>query len=201
MRDVPALIQDTILDVLARIPTTQEPHAATPFTRARAIAKAAAVKSATVSGSLSLPPGPAGLLTIIPDLALVWKIQSQMVADIAGAFGKQSYLGKDQMVYCLFRHAAAQTVRGLVIRTGERILLEKAPAHAATAAVRKLGPSLARRIAGRGLSRWLPVVGAVGVGAYAYYDTMRVATTTIDLFRTEFICFGDVPEPGPVINV
>ena len=91
------------------------------------------------------------------------------------------------MVYCLFRHAAAHTVRGLVIRTGERILLEKAPAHAATAAVRKLGPSLARRIAGRGLSRWLPVVGAVGVGAYAYYDTMRVATTTIELFRTEFI--------------
>ena len=201
MRDVPTLIQDTIMDVLARIPQTQERPDATPITRARAIAKAAAVKTATVSGSLSLPPGPAGLLTIIPDLAMVWKIQSQMVADIAGAFGKQSYLGKDQMLYCLFRHAAAHTVRGLVIRTGERILLEKAPAQAAAAAVRKLGPALARRIAGRGLSRWLPVVGAVGVGAYAYYDTMRVATTTIDLFRTEFVGLGDVPAPSPTINV
>jgi len=199
--NLPALIQDTILDVLARIPATEESRAATPFTRARAIAKGAALKSATVSGSLSLPPGPAGLLTIIPDLAMVWKIQSQMVADIAGAFGKRSYLGKEQMVYCLFRHAAAQTVRGLVIRTGERILLEKAPAHAAAAAVKKLGPSLAGRIAGRGLSRWLPVAGAVGVGAYAYYDTMRVATTTIDLFRTEFILLGDAPLPSPILNV
>ena len=200
-RDVPALIQDTLLDVLSRIPTTDEPRTATPITRARAIARAAALKSATVSGSLSLPPGPAGLLTIIPDLALVWKIQSQMVADIAGAFGKQSYLGKDQMVYCLFRHAAAHTVRGLVIRTGERILLEKAPAQAATAAIKKLGPSLVRRIAGRGLSRWLPVAGAVGVGAYAYYDTMRVASTTIDLFRTEFIMLGDAPAPSDIVNV
>ena len=198
---LPALIQDTILDVLARIPATDESRTATPFTRARAIAKAAALKSATVSGSLSLPPGPAGLLTIIPDLAMVWKIQSQMVADIAGAFGKRSYLGKEQMVYCLFRHAAAHTVRGLVIRTGERILLEKAPAHAAAAVVKKLGPSLARRVVGRGLSRWLPVAGAVGVGAYAYYDTMRVATTTIDLFRTEFILLGDAPVPSPVVNV
>lgn len=201
MRDVPALIQNALLDVLSRIPATLETHTPTPMTRARAIAKSASLRTATVSGSLSLPPGPAGWLTIIPDLTMMWKIQSQMVADIAGAFGKQSYLGREQMVYCLFRHAAAHTVRGLVIRTGERILIEKAPAHAAAAAVRKLGPSLARRIAGRGLSRWLPVVGAVGVGAYAYYDTMRVATTTIDLFRTEFVGLGDVPAPSSIINV
>jgi hypothetical protein len=193
---LPARIQNAIMDVLARIPKTRERPAGTPITRARAIAKTAALKSATVSGSLSLPPGPAGLLTIIPDLTIVWKIQSQMVADIAGAFGKDSFLGEKQMLYCLFRHAAAQTVRGLVIRAGERILIEKAPAHAAATAVKKIGPSLARRIAGRGLSRWLPVVGAMGVGAYAYYDTMRVATTTIDLFRSDLVLAD--PRDAPV---
>ena len=35
---------------------------------------------------------------------------------------------------------------------------------------------------GSGASRWLPVIGAVGVGAYAYWDTSRVAKTAIDLF-------------------
>jgi hypothetical protein len=194
---VPARIQNAIMDVLARIPKTRERQAGTPITRARAIAKTAALKSATVSGSLSLPPGPAGWLTIIPDLTMVWKIQSQMVADIAGAFGKDSFLGEEQMLYCLFRHAAAQTVRGMVIRAGERILIERAPAHAATAAVKRIGPSIARRIAGRGLSRWLPVVGAMGVGAYAYYDTMRVATTTIDLFRSELVLAD--PRDAPAV--
>jgi len=196
MRDVPALIQNAIMDVLARIPKTQEPHGTSPVTRARAIGKAAALKTATVSGSLSLPPGPVGWLTIIPDLTMVWKIQSQMVADIAGAFGKQSFLGREQMVYCLFRHAAAQTVRGLVLRAGERILIEKAPAHAITVAVRKLGLPIARRIAGRGMSRWLPVVGAVGVAGYAYYDTMRVAATTIDLFRSAMVDAGSPATPS-----
>jgi hypothetical protein len=187
MTDVAALVQGALMKALARIPKTQEPHGASPVTRAHAIAKAAAVKCATVSGSLSLPPGPVGWLTVIPDLTMVWKIQSQMVADIAGAFGKQSYLGQEQMVYCLFRHAAAHTVRGLVVRAGERVLIEKAPAHAAAAALRKIGAPVARRIAGRGMSRWLPVVGAVGVAGYAYYDTMRVAATTVDLFRSEFV--------------
>jgi hypothetical protein len=187
MADVPALVEGALMKALARIPKTLEPHGASPVTRARAIAKAAALKSATVSGSLSLPPGPVGWLTILPDLTMVWKIQSQMVADIAGAFGKQSYLGQEQMVYCLFRHAAAHTVRRLVVRAGERILIEKAPAHAAAAALRKIGAPVARRIAGRGMSRWLPVVGAIGVAGYAYYDTMRVAETTIELFRSDFI--------------
>ena len=91
------------------------------------------------------------------------------------------------MVYCLFRHAAAHTVRGLVVRAGERVLIEKAPAHAAAAVLRKVGAPVARRIAGRGMSRWLPVVGAVGVAGYAYFDTLRVAATTIELFRSEFV--------------
>lgn len=203
MRDVPTLIQNAIMEVLARIPRTGESHASSPVTRARAIAKAAAIKTATVSGTLSLPPGPAGWLTVIPDLTIVWKIQAQMVADIAGAFGKHSCLGNEQMLYCLFRHAAAHTVRGMVIRAGERILIEKAPARAIAVAVRKLGLPVAKRVAGRGLSRWLPVVGAVGVAGYAYYDTMRVATTTIELFRSEFVLVQHTAETPalPVINI
>jgi hypothetical protein len=190
-KDVPALVQTAIMGVLSHVPPTREPHGTSPVTRARAIAKAAARKTATVSGSLSLPPGPVGWLTIIPDLTMVWKIQSQMVADIAGAFGKESFLGREQMLYCLFRHAAAHTVRGLAVRTGERILIKRAPVVALETAARKIGVPVARRIAGRGVSRWLPVVGAVGVAGYAYYDTMRVAETTIELFRSELVVDAD----------
>jgi hypothetical protein len=122
----------------------------------------------------------------------VWKIQSQMVADIAGAYGQQSVLGREQMLYCLFRHAAAQTARSLAIRAGERVLFNKAPARALETAVEKIGVRVVRRIAGRGLARWLPLIGAVGVGGYAYYDTMRVARTTIELFQS-----GIGPAPSP----
>jgi hypothetical protein len=186
MADVPALVQQALMGVLSHIPATSEPHGTSPVTRARVIAKAAARKTATVSGSLSLPPGPVGWLTIIPDLTMVWKIQSQMVADIAGAFGQETALGQEQMLYCLFRHAAAHSVRGMAVRAGERLLIKRGPIVAVETAVRKIGLPIARRVAGRGISRWLPVIGAAGVAGYAYFDTMRVAATTIELFRSGF---------------
>src|SRR3954471_19384640 len=111
MPNAPDLIHSAIMRALSRIPATHELQGAHPATRARAIAKAAAAKTAGVSGSLSLPPGPAGWLTIVPDRTMGWRIQSQMVSDIAGAFGKASSVGRDEMFYCLFRHAAAQIVR------------------------------------------------------------------------------------------
>jgi hypothetical protein len=198
MQDVPALVQRAILGVLAHIPITREPHRSSPVTRARVIAKTAARKAATVSGSLSLPPGPLGWLTIIPDLTMVWKIQSQMVADIAGAFGKTAFLGQEQMLYCLFRHAAAQTVRRFAVRAGERIIIRRAGPHVLETAARKIGLPVAKRLVGRGISRWLPVVGAAGVAGFAYYDTMRVAATTIELFRSEIV---DAPEELTISDV
>ena len=60
------------------------------------------------AGTLALPPGPLGWLTILPEMLAVWKIQSQMVADIAALYGQKSTLTEEQMVYCLFRHSAAQ---------------------------------------------------------------------------------------------
>ena len=187
MPDVPALVQKALVGVLSHIPETREPHVTSPVTRARVIAKAAARKTATVSGSLSLPPGPVGWLTIIPDLTMVWRIQSQMVADIAGAFGQEASLGQEQMLYCLFRHAAAHTVSGMAVRAGERVLIKRGPVVAIETAARKIGVPIARRVAGRGISRWLPLVGAAGVAGYAYFDTMRVAATTIELFRSGLV--------------
>jgi hypothetical protein len=185
--DVPALVQRSIMGILSRIPHTDEPQGTSPVTRSRVIARIAARKTAAISGSLSLPVGPIGWVTIIPDLTMVWKVQSQMVADIAGAFGKEASLGQEQMLYCLFRHAAAHSMTGVAVRAGERVLFKRASAQAVERAVNKLGVPIARRVAGRGLSRWLPVVGAAGVAGYAYFDTMRVAETTIELFRSEWI--------------
>jgi len=61
------------------------------------------------------------------------------------------------MVYCLFGHTALQLLRDVAVR-------------------------VTQRSAGGGIARLLPVVGAVGVGAYAFYDTSQVTATAIELF-------------------
>jgi hypothetical protein len=178
-----------VLEALERfvseIPDTDEPEGHSPDRRAREIARHAATKAAVLSGGLALPPGPLGYVTIIPDLVAIWKIQARMVADIAGTFGKRAYLGREQMLYCLFRHAAAQAMRDIVLRVGERILIRRPAQRIAQRVSRRIGVRITQRLAGGALARWLPIVGALGVGAYAYYDTAQVAETAIDLFRRE----------------
>ena len=183
-------VAEAILGFLSRVPKTEEPGSDQPIDRARSLAAAAASKAAITAGSLALPPGPWGWLTILPELVAIWKIQAQMVADIGGAFGKQAFLTREQLLYCLFRHTAAQAVRDLVVRVGERYLVRRLSVRATREVAGRVGLRMTQRFLGRGLSRLLPVIGALGVAGYAYYDTNQVGRTAINLFRQEI-----EPEP------
>jgi len=188
-------LKEALERFLSKIPGTDEPEGRSPEERARVIARSAAIKAAMASGALALPPGPLGYVTIIPDLVAIWKIQAQMVADIAGTFGKKAHLSREQMMYCLFRHAAAQAMKDIVVRVGERILIRRPTLRVIQQVLGKIGQRITQRLAGGAISRWLPIVGALGVGAYAYYDTGQVANTAIDLFRRE-IEFENPGETG-----
>ena len=171
-----------ILDVVASVPPTRErPHAA-PRERAKVIQTAAALKAAAVSGTLALPPGPWGLAVVIPDLVAVWRIQAKMVADIAGAFGQSATLTQEHLVYCLFRHAAAQIVRDLTARVGERLVFQRATLRMLQSLAERLGVKVSQRTIAKSAARWLPLVGSIGVAGYAYYDTSQVAATALELF-------------------
>jgi hypothetical protein len=174
-----------IVDLAGDVPNTAEHKSRGPDHRARAIASAAANRAALAAGTLALPPGPIGWLTIVPELVAIWRIQRQMVADIAGAYGVSAELTQSRMLYCLFRHAAAQAVRDVAVQVGARLLVQDVPLRAIEKIAAKIGVSVSKRLVGRGIARWLPLIGALGVGAYAYYDTGQVARTAIDLFGSE----------------
>lgn len=178
-------IGDAILDLLGQLPPSRQPVQRDPAERARAIAAAASRRAAVTAGSLALPAGPLGWLTVLPELVMVWRLQAQMVADIAAVFGQRASLSREQMVYCLFRHTAAQAMRDLLARVGGRYLVQQVPLRTLQRVARAVGVSLSRRALGRGLARWLPVAGAVGVGAYAWFDTRQVARTAIALFGND----------------
>jgi hypothetical protein len=180
-----ARIGDAIIDLLGRLPQTAETASLSPELRARVLTDAAARKAALVAGTLALPPGPLGWLTVLPELYAIWKIQAQLVADIAGAYGRRWQLTREQMLFCLFRHTAAQAFRDIVVQVGERWLVQAAGLASVRAAARRIGVKLSQRGVSHGLARWLPVVGAIGVGAYAWYDTRQIARTAIELFAME----------------
>ncbi|WP_114241595.1 hypothetical protein [Dyella sp. C9] len=203
---LPAVITDhsrvtqAILDFVSEIPDSRVEGSPDPEREAQRLANRAAQRAALTAGSLALPPGPLGWLTVLPELIAIWKIQAQMVSDIAAAYGQHAGLGREQMLWCLFRHTAAQAFRDLVVRVGDRLFFRRVTYTVAERIAKTVGIKVTQRAVGNGISRWLPVVGAMGVGAYAYYDTGQVARTAIALFKggieTELAPADDATPPA-----
>jgi hypothetical protein len=176
-------IVDAVEDLVAGVPPSREKTSDAPGDAARAIARKAASRAAAVSGALALPPGVLGLLTVVPDLVAIWRIQAQMVSDVAGLYGKEMQLTRTHMLYCLFRHATSQLARDVVVRAGERFVVRQLSGGALRSLLSGIGISVTQRLAGTTASRWVPVLGAAAVAGYAYFDTLQVAKTAMRLLE------------------
>jgi hypothetical protein len=196
----PGRVTAAILDFVSEVPDSKVGGSGDPAAAARRLAKRAARRAALTAGSLALPPGPLGWLTMLPEMIGIWKIQAQLVSDIASAHGRHAMLGREQMMWCLFRHTAAQAFRDLVVRLGDRLIFQRMSQAVLRRVAGQIGLHLGRRTVRQSFSRWVPAVGAVGVGAYAYYDTMHVAETALELFSSE-MAVEDAPGIVPTPNV
>ena len=179
-REVTGLIER----VIAEVPPPRSVEVDHPDRAAAQVARAAAQKAAVVSGSLALPPGPLGMLTVLPDIYAIWHIQRQMVADIFGLYGRSAELTKRHMLYCLFRHAASQVLRDVAVRAGQRAVIEQLSSGALRHVLQGVGVAVSKRLAGTAATRWVPLAGAAAVASYAYWDTLQVAKTARKLLAT-----------------
>ena len=167
-----------ILKYLGQTPASDRRKSQMPDDATKRCARVAA-------GTLALPPGPLGWLTILPEMIAVWKIQAQMVSDIAALYGKRAVLSSQQVIWCLFKHSAAQAVRDLVVRVGGRMIVKPVTLRVLQAVAQRIGVRLSQGAVSKAVSRWLPIIGPLGVGAYAYCDTGQVAASAIELFSSE----------------
>lgn len=183
----PPQLSDAILNLVLSVPTSREHAMQEPAARVHSVARSAARTASLISGSLSLPPGVLGWLTVLPELVSVWRVQAQMVSDIAALYGKQATLGREQMLYCLFKHVSAQLFRDVVVRVGERVLIRETSLHFLQTLTQKVGVIVTKAVLRKGAARFVPLLGAVGVGAYAYFDTLQVAKTAVELFERDIV--------------
>ncbi len=183
--DLGEKIAEAIRSLVAEALPSLEPSAPNPKHRARQLAERAAWKAAGVSATLSIVPGPLGVLTIVPALMEIWRIQRQLVSDIAACYGQSPRLTRTVMVYCLFRHGSATVFKETVVQLGGRLLVREASLATFQKLIEKVSLNVTQRVIGQFISRWLPLVGSAAIGAYTYHDTKRVAATAIDTFEKE----------------
>ena len=178
------MFNSVIFNLITDIPDSLLCPNRDPDTRADILIKQAALKAAAVSTSLSIPAGFTGVLTSIPDIAAVWRIQAQLVSDIACTYGKFALLSREAMVWCLFRHSAASLLRDVAVRTGSRIVVQKLSFTALQKLLQKIGVKISANFLGRIALRAIPAIGAIGNGAYTYFDTNEVGKTAKSYFKS-----------------
>lgn len=189
-------VYQILFDLVTDIPDSLLTQNEEAEARVQRLIKQASFKAATVSTTLSIPAGFTGVLTSIPDIATVWRIQAQLVSDIAATYGKVAFLSREAMVWCLFRHSASQLLRDVAVRTGSRLVVQKLSFAALNKLLQKIGIQLSSKFIGRMALRAIPTLGAVGNGAYTYYDTTEVGKTA----DTYFKALVDLEKPVLVEN-
>lgn len=172
-----------LFELITDVPESLHTQAGDPDEKIKKLKQQAALKAAAVSATLSVPAGITGVLTSIPDLAAVWRIQAQLVSDIAATYGKIALLSREAMVWCLFRHSAASLLRDLAVRTGSRLVVQKLSFAALEKILQKIGLKVSTKMIGRVAIRAIPAIGAIGNGAYTYYDTNEVGKTAAAYFK------------------
>ena len=182
MAGVASNIGASILDSIGEVPESSRRKSKDALVESHAAIGKAAGRASLTAGAFAIPLGPIGWLTILPEMISVWRIQAQLVVDIAALHGQKARITREQMMFCLFRHTAAQAVRDLAVRAGERLVVQQVTRQVLKKVAEAIGVKITRRVLGKGLTRWLPVIGVVGVAGYAYYDTAQVGATALEMF-------------------
>ncbi|TGK50164.1 hypothetical protein EHQ16_07385 [Leptospira kanakyensis] len=177
-----------LIELFAGLEDYRSPYAPTiqpPDNLIQELVQNASFKSGLVSATCSLPPGPLGILSILPELLLVYRIQGHLILDIAALYGKEVQVTKELLLYCLFKHGGAQVFRKIIEESSLKILIRPTTVRAFQTVLEKLGLMISKSIIRKQFARWIPIGGAVVTGTFAYYDTKRVGKTAMELFSKE----------------
>ncbi len=187
------LLLSAIFRTLVEIPDSHQPEAVDPDVASDKIIRRSCKKAGLLSAALSLPTGPLGLITLMPDLTGVWRIQSQMVSDIASAYGERRRLDREQMLFFLFRHSVSHLVGDIIAKSGERYIVQALSEKAFGNIIEKLALRLGSSMTLRATKIVFPLIGSAFLGVYSYRDTLQVGATTKRFFS---IKSGQTPRPS-----
>ena len=76
-------------------------------------------------------------------------------------------------------------MRDIAGRVGERMLVKTASLRVLQSVAHKIGIKLTQLAIGSGISRFVPLLGASAVAAYAYYDTTEVGKSASKFFALQ----------------
>lgn len=180
---------EKLLNLLMGLENYHSPYAQTvsdPSDLIDVLIKNASLKALGISSVLSLPQGSIGLLTFLPEFIAIYRVQAQLIKDIAALYGKEAFVTREMIVYCLFGEMNPPLFRKFIEDTGTRLIIRPLSIHALNRLLEKIGILTARKYQ-KNSFRWMPLLGSLLSGSLSYLDTGRIGETARKAFSRDLL--------------
>lgn len=158
--------------------------------------ESASSKAFWVSTVSAIPPGPFGMATIIPELAVVTKIQINLVYSIAKYYGKEAKFNATILTLIFANEAGIQLGKAILRKKGSTIIIRALSSRMLRPILQKIATKIGVRITQKTLGRWIPVVTAPIFGAISSGMTKRIGQEALLLFKEDI----EIEEPTTCPN-
>lgn len=145
----------------------------------------ASLKAAALSAGIGILPGKFSLLGIVPEVFFLLKLQSRLVKDIAIILGKENYLTRNVLLYCLFKENKPDMVQAFIRMTSTRILIKPSSIEAVYSLFLMLLRKKSEQFAKSKNKYLIKIFSSLSAGSLSYIDTQLVGMTANSLFLSE----------------
>lgn len=160
----------------------------------RPLVRKYSLQAAALSSALSVLPGNLGVMSVLPEIYFLLRLQSRMVKDIAIILGKESYLSKELLLYCLFKENKIDIINTSSRITGTRLLIRPISLYNLQTIFYSVIYSKSSKIVPRKNKGLLSLISMLTGGSLSYIDTQMVGTTANAIFLGD-IEFQDSEQP------
>jgi hypothetical protein len=142
----------------------------------------AARRAFAVSMAAGLAPGFFGVMTILPEIISVTKIQIRLVHKIAGYYHAGASLDRTVLLLIFSEAIGLMVGKSLLRRVGARLLVTTLSTRLARRLAQQIGARIVAKAVQKGIARWLPVIMAPVLAAFSRSMTLRIGRHAMRLF-------------------
>lgn len=146
--------------------------------------------NAMIAGAAGLVPGPWGMLAAVPEIIAVIRNQSKMIFDLCVALGKHQHI-RAELVIGVLMSSMGSGGTSLIAVQGGKLLVKRASLRVMQKVIAMLGGKVTQQLLKSMVGKWLPVVGAAAMAAWARYSTKKLGEKAVELLKHDIVD-GDV---------
>jgi hypothetical protein len=186
--NLPYSSSDKFLDLWLDLENYQSPYAQAvgdPGEIIFPLIKKKSIQSAFISFGAGSIPGFGGIISILPETYLLLKLQARMIKDIAILLGRESFLSKEILLYCLFKESKINLFEASIRITGTKLIVRPISLDIIKNIFYKLVLNKAVKNNNQKNQILFSFISAITNGSISFLDTQIVGNTANSIFLSD----------------